>query len=82
MSNFTPLFDYMNDIHQRTRAKGQLMNNMRRDGYVNNTKKQVVNEHLTDSVEPTRYTYPQSYANAYSIMNSRRLKMISKDDEY
>lgn len=85
MSQVDPLFDYKADRHQKSRSVGLLRAGpIQRDGYINNTKKTLVGEMpYSDSIEPTYYTSKNKiYGNKNELMKSRRLKMVSRGDEF
>ena len=82
MATLDPFFDTKNSYHYRTRALGMMKQPLQRDGYVNNTIRTTNNEldhRESIEVKPRVYT---PYANKKTLSAMRKLKTISKDDEW
>lgn len=77
--------DFHADRHFKTRAVGQLfMGPLEADGYDNRVLQVTLNEmDFNNSVDASRFieTQRQKYANQLTKCRSRRLKVISKDDD-
>ena len=80
-----PSFDDMAGRHFKTRAVGQIYSGpLRAVGYDNKVMKVTFQEmEFKNSVESQRYMdqIRKKYAGRKQLMNSRRMKHISKDDD-
>ena len=80
-----PNFEYKQNQHTQTRAVGQFfMGPIQRDGYDNRVLELTANEvEFKTSEEAKKFMNYQTrrFAPARQLCNSRRMKMISSDDQ-
>jgi hypothetical protein len=82
--SYDPDFEYKDNKHFRTRATGQLwMGPMKQIGYDNRVIQVIANElEFDNSVEARRFMDYQrkKYVSPTKLCQSRKLKMISRND--
>jgi hypothetical protein len=85
MAQFVPLFDMdvQNSRHVFKRAQGQLAKGpIQRDGYVNNTKQTTNQETFASESIEIKRPVGSNYATKNKLMNARKVKMVSRGDDF